>query len=104
MRQLWHTAIHITLLGLGLVSFVLSTPAHACAVCAGSEDNGYFWGVLFLMSMPFAVGSLVGGWLLYHFPRAKAGPSSAALPQAVEPQAPWPDSTSSASERHHDAP
>lgn len=104
MRQLWQTAIHVTLLGMGLITFVLTTPVYACAVCAGSEDNGYFWGVLFLMSMPFAVGSLVGGWLLYNCPRGKAGPSSAELPQTVEPHASWPDSTSSASKRHHDGP
>lgn len=104
MRQLWHAALQVTLLGMGLVGSVLSTPAYACAVCAGSDDNGYFWGVLFLMSMPFALGSLVGGWLLYNFPHAKAGPSSAELAHTVEPHAPWPDSTSSAAERPHDGP
>jgi hypothetical protein len=46
---------------------VLGLPglAHACAVCVGAspEDAGYFWGVLFLMAMPFTVGGLIGGWL-----------------------------------------
>ena len=56
--------------GLGLISTILPTAAYACAVCGGAEDNGYFWGVLFLMSMPFAIGSFVGGWLLYSYRRA----------------------------------
>jgi hypothetical protein len=98
MRQLWHTTILGALLGMGLIGTVLSTLAHACAVCAGSEDNGYFWGVLFLMSMPFAVGSFVGGWLLYSYHRAKAGPSSSVPPLTGERRMPRPASTSSASE------
>ena len=76
MRQLWCTAIHGVLLGVGLISTVLPTAAYACAVCGGAEDNGYFWGVLFLMSMPFAIGSFVGGWLLYSYRRAQAGPAT----------------------------
>jgi len=63
--------------------FVLGLPgfAHACAVCVGSspEDAGYFWGVLFLMAMPFTVGGLIGGWLCYHFRRAHGD----ALPSAA---------------------
>jgi hypothetical protein len=44
-------------------------------VGSSPEDVGYFWGVLFLMAMPFVVGGLLGGWLLYHYRyrRAPAG-------------------------------
>ncbi len=84
MRQIWCTAILGALLAAALGGTVLPTLAHACAVCAGSEDNGYFWGVLFLMSMPFAVGSVVGGWLLYNVRRAKASPSSSVSPPTLE--------------------
>lgn len=102
MRQLWCTAIHGVLLGVGLVSTVLPTAAYACAVCGGAEDNGYFWGVLFLMSMPFAIGSFVGGWLLYSYRRAQAGPATSMPPLTAERRTPRPASASSASERHDD--
>ena len=61
------------------------TLTQACAVCVGSspEDVGYFWGVLFLMFMPFAVGGLIGGWLFYHFHRSRGSALPAALPTVV---------------------
>jgi hypothetical protein len=102
MRQWWCTAVHSVLLGVGLISTVLPTAAYACAVCGGAEDNGYFWGVLFLMSMPFAIGSFVGGWLLYNYRRAQAGPASSTLPLTAERRTPRPSSASLASERHDD--
>ena len=95
MRQLWRTAIRGALLGMGLIGTVLPMPAHACAVCGGSEENGYFWGVLFLMSMPFAIGSFVGGWLLYNYRRAKAGLTTSAPTPPVEGRTPRPASASS---------
>ena len=73
---------------LSMAGLVASLPtfAHACAVCVGSSpaDAGYFWGVLFLMFMPFAVGGLIGGWLLYHFRRARGGSFRPGLPSVVE--------------------
>ena len=73
MRRLSGRETLGNLLWAGL--FVLGLPglASACAVCVGSspEDAGYFWGVLFLMAMPFTVGGLIGGWLLYHFRRSR---------------------------------
>jgi hypothetical protein len=56
-----------------LSALALPTLALACPVCVGSspEDYGYFWGVLFLMSMPFTVGGLIGGWLIYAYRRAR---------------------------------
>ena len=102
MRQLWCTAIDGVLLGMGLISIVLPTASYACAVCGGAEDNGYFWGMLFLMSMPFTVVSLVGGWLLYSYRRAQAGPATSTPILTAERRTPRPTSASSASERHDD--
>jgi hypothetical protein len=70
MRQIHCSAILAALLEMGLILSAFPMLAHACAVCGGAEDNGYFWGVLFLMSMPFTVGGLIGGWLLYRYRRA----------------------------------
>jgi hypothetical protein len=63
-----HVSAALTL-GIGLITIVIPTLAMACAVCMGSSpaDRGYFWGILFLMSMPFTVGGLVGGWLIYAY-------------------------------------
>jgi hypothetical protein len=88
MRQMWCTALHGVLFAVGLLSTVLPTAASACAVCGGAEDNGYFWGVVFLMSMPFAIGSLVGGWMLYSYRRAQAGPTTSAPTPVVEGRVP----------------
>jgi len=73
-------------LGAGLLIPALPTLAQACAVCVGSspEDAGYFWGVLFLMAMPFAVGGLIGGWLWYHYRQGPAGLVSGAPTVIVE--------------------
>ena len=59
--------------GVGVLMLALPTVAQACAVCIGSsaEDQGYFWGVLFLMAMPFLVTGSIGGWLLYHHRRTR---------------------------------
>ena len=94
MRQLWCTAIFTACLGLSLISATGPTLAHACAVCGGAEDNGYFWGVLFLMSMPFAIGSFVGGWLWYSYRRARVDPGTSTPPHPGEQRMPRPDSTS----------
>jgi hypothetical protein len=53
--------------------------AQACAVCwtgtGGSEQDplarGFYWGVLFLMAMPFAVVATIGGWLWYAHRRGR---------------------------------
>ena len=73
MRQSWYAIVGVVLLGMALLITLLATPADACAVCAGSEDQGYFWGVLFLMATPFLIGSSIGGWLLYSYRRAQPG-------------------------------
>jgi hypothetical protein len=65
----------------GLVGVALLVPgvAEACAVCGtgpGVEGDpttrGFYWGILFLMAMPFAVAGSIGAWLLYRYWRADA--------------------------------
>jgi hypothetical protein len=104
MRSLGSKAMLGALLGMGLIVTLLPTLADACAVCAGAEDQGYFWGVLFLMSMPFAVSSFIGGWLLYSYRRAQAGLSTSVPPLTVERRMPPPASMPSASDRPNGEP
>lgn len=55
-------------------------PVQACAVCGygpGQPDpmgRGYFWGILFMMVMPFSIFGGFGGWLAYLHWRARGGP------------------------------
>ncbi len=88
MRHLWCLALKGTLLGIGLMSFILPTASYACAVCGGAEDNGYFWGMVFLMSMPFTIGSLVGGWLLLSYRHASSDLTPSTLPPPIESRTP----------------
>jgi hypothetical protein len=99
MRHLWDTAIRSASLAVGLMSFILPTASYACAVCGGAEDSGYFWGVLFLMAMPFAVGSFVGGWLLFNYRHASSAPSPLTPPPAIQTRTPQPTSAPEALER-----
>jgi hypothetical protein len=61
------------LLVSSLLALALPSIGLACPVCVGSSpgDYGYFWGVLFLMSMPFTVAGLIGGWLIYAYHRSR---------------------------------
>jgi hypothetical protein len=59
---------------LATAALLLPVAAQACAVCgdgpgiAGDPTaRGFYWGILFLMVMPFAVAGSVGGWLLYRY-------------------------------------
>ncbi len=98
MRQPWRAVVLVGLLGMALIITILPTPADACAVCAGSEDHGYFWGVLFLMSMPFLIGSSIGGWLLYSYRRAQPGVAPSAPNPHIERHKPRPASRSAAAD------
>lgn len=64
-------AVSLTVGGMALL-----TPgiARACSVCVGSSpvDYGYFWAVLLLMAMPFAVSGSIGGWIFYTYRRARS--------------------------------
>jgi hypothetical protein len=79
-----HVSAALTL-GIGLITIAIPTLVLACAVCVGSSpaDQGYFWGILFLMSMPFTVGGAIGGWLIYAYWRGHRDPlttSAAKIP------------------------
>ena len=70
----------LALIAAATVLLPVSGAAHACAVCgsgAGTAGDplarGFYWGVLFLMAMPFAIGGGFGGWLLYAYWRARRG-------------------------------
>jgi len=69
------------LLTAGLVGLALLVPAaaEACAVCGTGPGitgdptaRGFYWGLLFLMAMPFAIVGSIGAWLFYRAWRAKA--------------------------------
>jgi hypothetical protein len=62
------------------VAVVVPAAAKACAVCgtgpgvAGDPTaRGFYWGILFLMAMPFAITGSIGAWLVYRYWRASAG-------------------------------
>jgi hypothetical protein len=66
----------------GLIGVVLLVPAaaEACAVCGtgpGIPDDptarGFYWGILFLMAMPFAVAGSIGAFMVYRYWRASPG-------------------------------
>jgi len=66
---------------VGLVGLALLVPAaaEACAVCGTGPDvagdptaRGFYWGILFLMAMPFAIAGSIGAWLVYRSWRADA--------------------------------
>lgn len=65
-------------LWIGAVALLIPTLAGACAVCwigGSSPDHdttarGFYWGLLFLMAMPFAVVGSIAGWLFYVYRRA----------------------------------
>jgi hypothetical protein len=50
--------------------------AHACAVCGHATTpgdplgRGFYWGMLFLLAMPFSVVGTMGGWVAYRYWRA----------------------------------
>jgi hypothetical protein len=64
-------------LALGVAATVLRSPfvAYACSVCGGAAIGtdpgpGFNSSILFLLSMPFAVIGVIGGWLIYTYLRA----------------------------------
>jgi hypothetical protein len=101
MRQLLRCNTRLgSLVMMGLIIIASPTWAHACSVCVGSAaaDYGYFWGVLFLMSMPFVLGGGIGGWLWYHYRRPWTGLSTSASMPHVRRAVPQPAATTSASD------
>jgi hypothetical protein len=103
MRMSWRLSRGSASLGLVLASSLLSTAAYACSVCGG-DDSAYLWGMLFLMSMPFTVTTLVGGWLFYTYRRPRMGPVTAPAPARGRLPTAQPALISSASDGHRDEP
>lgn len=76
----------------------LSSVAQACPTCgAGMADgseagqkmlNGWFWSIVFMMSMPFAIVTSLGGYMYWIVRRARraASESAAASPNATVAQ------------------
>jgi hypothetical protein len=70
--------------GIGVIAvmvipfILLPDLAEACAVCLAGESagedpaaRGFYWGILFLMSMPFALVGSIGGWVFWKYRRAE---------------------------------
>jgi hypothetical protein len=63
---------------LGVLAVGLAAgPAQACAVCGHATTpgdplgRGFYWGMLFLLAMPFTVVGGFGGWVAYMYWRAR---------------------------------
>ena len=73
-------------IGLNGMALLVPAVARACAVCGLGPNvtgdptaRGFYWGILFLMAMPFAVAGSIGAWLVYRYWRADAGRCEKAL-------------------------
>lgn len=63
---------------MGAAAALLPVVAQACAVCWGSSaddpfSRGLYWGILFLMAMPFTIVGSIGGWLIYRYRHPSKG-------------------------------
>ncbi len=50
--------------------------AFACAVCGVDSEPGFLWSMGFLISMPFVIASITGGYFVYNSRRAKREPAN----------------------------
>ena len=57
---------------------VLSSQDHAfaCAVCGVDSEPGFLWSMGFLISMPFAIATVTGGYFVFNSRRAKREPAN----------------------------
>ena len=62
-----------TVLGVVLAS---RDYAFACAVCGVDSEPGFLWSMGFLISMPFAIATVTGGYFIYNARRAKRAPAN----------------------------
>jgi hypothetical protein len=67
------------------IALLSPVAAHACAVCFGSSPDDPFsrglnWGILFMMTMPFTIVGVIGGWLFYMYRPWRRG-----TPRSEEP-------------------
>ena len=60
-----------TVLGVALSS---QDYAFACAVCGVDGEPGFLWSMGFLISMPFVIATVTGGYFVYNSRRAKRVP------------------------------
>lgn len=72
---LGRAALAVPLMGL---TWLVPAVAWACGVCGAGPDvagdptaRGFYWGVLFLMALPFTVFGSVAGWLFFRYWRAQ---------------------------------
>jgi hypothetical protein len=63
--------------GLAALALLVPVAVEACAVCGSGPGvagdptaRGFYWGILFLMAMPFAIAGSIGAWLAYRSWRA----------------------------------
>ena len=90
-RVRWRVRAALVAWGSAAGAFLVPVAAQACAVCwtgAGSPEQdplarGFYWGVLFLMVMPFAVTATIGGWLWYAHRRARGRRPGKTSPQGL---------------------
>ena len=50
--------------------------AFACAVCGVDSEPGFLWSMGFLISMPFVIATVTGGYFIYNARRAKRAPAN----------------------------
>ncbi len=70
---------------MGAAAVLLPVVALACAVCWGSSadhpfSRGIYWGILFLMAMPFTIVGSIGGWLIYRYRHPSKGDVEKTVP------------------------
>ncbi len=67
--------------GLGFVGDALAQGCAMCRTALGPADDplaqGFYWSVLLLISAPYTVAGVLGGWLVYRY-RAAARDAGAA--------------------------
>ena len=77
------TAVCISLL-LGLATVGLACPTCKDAVADGPQQaavvRGYFWSILFMMSMPFLIFGGLAGYFYYQVRQARAAQAVSQIP------------------------
>jgi hypothetical protein len=83
----------VTALLLVVVVFVFATTASACPTCKNGlmePDEasqrllrGYFWSILFMMSMPFAILFGIGGYMYREVKRAQTKAAANAAAEVI---------------------
>jgi hypothetical protein len=75
--KLARTGRRFSAVGSAALAWLVPAAALACAVCGTGPDvagdptaRGFYWGILFLMALPFSVFGAVTGWLFYRYWRA----------------------------------